>query len=130
MSWHRWRYIFSGEVERAMLYSIQEAMRRQCRQAGGGTTEGVARDAVETFKRKMETYTGADTRDDKIKRMVDRFLGWRLPENFNPDGGISFKRTFNDHMTPPMKNQPTGTNVFDAEQAAAMVRHMTEGLTL
>lgn len=64
---------------------------------------------------------------DLIKHMVDRFLGWRLPENFNPDGGISFKKTFNDHMPTPMKHEPTGTNVFDAEQATAMVRHMLQG---
>lgn len=24
--------------------------------------------------------------DDQIKHMVNRFLGWKLPENFNPDG--------------------------------------------
>ncbi len=60
--------------------------------------------------------------------MIDRFLGWRLPENFSPDGGISFKKTFNDHMPTPMKHEPTGTNLFDAEQATAMVRYMIEGL--
>lgn len=58
MSWHQFRYIFSSDVENAMRYSIEEAMRRQCQSAGGGTTEGVARDAVETFKRKMEKHTG------------------------------------------------------------------------
>jgi hypothetical protein len=26
--------------------------------------------------------------DDQIKHMIYRFLSWRLPENFNPDGGI------------------------------------------
>jgi Lar family restriction alleviation protein len=66
--------------------------------------------------------------EDQIKHMADRFLGWRLPENFHPDGGISFKKTFNDHMPTPMKNEPTGTNLFDAEQATAMVRYMIEGL--
>jgi hypothetical protein len=58
MTWHQFRYHFSGEVERAMRYSIHEAMRRQCQQAGGGTTEGIAEDAIETFKRKMEKYAG------------------------------------------------------------------------
>lgn len=33
--------------------------------------------------------------DVQIKHMVDRFLAWRLPENFNPDGGISFERVGN-----------------------------------
>lgn len=64
----------------------------------------------------------------QIKHMVDRFLGWKLPADFHPDCGISFKKTFNDHMTPPMKNEPIGTNLFDAMQATAMVRYMLEGL--
>jgi len=66
--------------------------------------------------------------DDQIKHMVDRFLSWRLPETFNPDGGISFKKTFNDHTAHPAKHEPTGTNLFDATQADAMVRHMVEGM--
>jgi hypothetical protein len=66
--------------------------------------------------------------EDQIKHMVDRFLGWKLPENFNPDDGISFKRTFNDHLPTPSKHEPSGTNLFDATQADAMVRYMIEGL--
>lgn len=64
----------------------------------------------------------------QIKHMVDRFLGWRLPDNFCPDGGISFKATFNEHTAHPMRHEPTGTNLFYAEQATAMVRYMVEGL--
>ena len=67
-------------------------------------------------------------RDDQIKHMVDRFLGWRLPENFNPDGGISFKKAINeDRPSWPQKNEPTGTNLFDATQAEEMIRYMIEG---
>ena len=66
--------------------------------------------------------------DAQIKHMVDRFLGWRLPDNFSPDAGISFKPTFNDHLPVPSKNEPIGTNLFDAQQTEAMVRHMVEGL--
>jgi len=60
--------------------------------------------------------------------MVDRFLGWKLPENFRPDAGISFKATFNEHTAHPMKHEPSGTNLFDAVQAEGMVRYMTEGM--
>ena len=66
--------------------------------------------------------------EDQIKHMVDRFLSWRLPENFAPDGGIIFKAAFNEHTAHPMKHEPTGTNLFDATQADAMVRHMIEGI--
>lgn len=66
--------------------------------------------------------------DNQIKYMVDRFLSWRLPENFSPDAGISFKPMFNEHTAHPMKHEPTGTNLFDADQANTMVRHMMEGM--
>jgi hypothetical protein len=59
-----------------------------------------------------------------IKHMVNRFLSWRLPENFKPDGGISFKRTFNEHTAHPMKAEPTGTNLLDATQAEEMIRYL------
>ena len=66
--------------------------------------------------------------DEQIKYMVDRFLEWRLPENFNPDAGISFKPNFNEHLAYPMKHEPVGTNLFDATQAEEMVRYMLDGM--
>lgn len=65
--------------------------------------------------------------DALVKYMVDRFLSWRLSEAFHPDGGISFKPAFNEHTAYPMKAEPTGTNLFSAEQATAMVRYMLDG---
>jgi len=64
-------------------------------------------------------------KDDQIRRMVDRFLGWRLPENFNPDGGISFERN-RTACGYTMKNEPTGTNLFDAIQAEQMIRYLVD----
>lgn len=64
----------------------------------------------------------------QIKHMVDRFLNWKLPENFDPDGGVSFKRTYNEHTAHPMKHEPVGTNLLNAVQADAMVRHMLADL--
>ena len=67
--------------------------------------------------------------DEQIKHMVDRFLNWHLPEKFCPDAGISFEPIYNKHSPfGPMKHAPQGTNLFDATQAEAMVRHMLEGL--
>lgn len=66
--------------------------------------------------------------DAQIKHMVDRFLAWKLPDNFSPDAGISFKAEFNEGTAHPMRHQPSGTNLFDAIQAEAMVRHMVEGM--
>ena len=67
--------------------------------------------------------------DEQIKHMVSRFLGWRLPENFNPDAGITFNPNYNEHTAYPMKHEPVGTNLFDATQAEQMVRYMIEGIS-
>lgn len=66
--------------------------------------------------------------DAQIKHMVDRFLMWRLPEGFNPDGGISFKKTINEGTTYAHTYSPVGTNLLGAGQAEAMVRHMIDGM--
>ncbi|OGT55467.1 MAG: hypothetical protein A3E01_09165 [Gammaproteobacteria bacterium RIFCSPHIGHO2_12_FULL_63_22] len=67
--------------------------------------------------------------DEQIKHMANRFLGWKLPEDFYPDAGIKFAPHVNpgceyDHA----RDGPIGTNLFTAIQAEAMVRHMIEGL--
>jgi len=61
--------------------------------------------------------------EEQIKHMVYRFLGWRLPKPWNPDNGISYQRPNYAHA-PAEHDWPTGTNLFDATQAEAMVRHM------
>jgi hypothetical protein len=57
--------------------------------------------------------------DEQIKQIVDRFLMWEIPDDFRPDGGISYE---------PLPNhfaKPTGTNLLDANQAEQMVRFIT-----
>ena len=66
--------------------------------------------------------------DEQIKHMVDRFLRWRLPESFIPDNGISFQRFGNVGTPHQYKRDPSGTNLFSADQAEAMVRYMVEGM--
>ncbi len=57
--------------------------------------------------------------NDRMKvtnEMVDRFLSWRLPEDFCPDGYIAFnKDRASDHQW------PVGTNLFTATQAREML---------
>jgi len=70
--------------------------------------------------------------EDQIKHMAERFLGWKLPEHFHPDAGISFEPEYNvEYMAkqgkPPMRHEPTGTNLFDYTQAVEMVRYMIDG---
>ena len=64
----------------------------------------------------------------QIKHMVDRFLGWKLPANFTPDGGVIFKPLGNEGTPHEYRHVPSGTNLFDATQADAMVRYMIEGM--
>lgn len=63
----------------------------------------------------------------QMDAMVNRFLGWKLPADFNPDCGITFKRTHSDTAPwGPQKNEPVGTNLLNAEQARAMLEHVLD----
>ena len=66
--------------------------------------------------------------EEQIKHMVGRFLAWKLPEDFRPDGGVSFEPTYPGYGGVEMKREPSGTNLLDYKQAEAMVRHMLEGI--
>ena len=61
---------------------------------------------------------------EQIEHMVNRFLSWKLPQPFRPDNGISYAG-----KSHPNHPDPTGTNLFSATEAEAMVRHMVEGLS-
>ncbi len=50
--------------------------------------------------------------------MVGRFLAWRLPKDFAPDGGISFEES---------AWWPSGTNLLHAGQAKEMLEHVIGG---
>ena len=65
--------------------------------------------------------------DDQIKAIVNRFLMWKLPHDFSPDDGISFDLISNQGSQYERRREPTGTNLFNASQAEAMVRYMLEG---
>lgn len=66
--------------------------------------------------------------DVQIKHMVDRFLRWEIPSSFHPDGGISYEPIGNKGTKFEFERNPHGTNLFDYQQATAMVRNMLEGL--
>lgn len=61
--------------------------------------------------------------EEQIKHMVGRFLAWQLPKPWHPDNGISYQRPNYAHA-PRDSDWPTGTNLFDADQADAMIRFM------
>lgn len=51
----------------------------------------------------------------KMENMVSRFLQWKLPDDFCPDGGITFN---------PKYNWPVGTNLLTATQARDMLSYV------
>ena len=62
----------------------------------------------------------------QIKYMTNRFLGWSIPKDFNPDAYIDFKPS--EHQKSGVHPWPVGTNLLDAVQAKALVRYLVEGL--
>ena len=72
-------------------------------------------------------------REAMVEHMAQRFLGWKLPQDFHPDAGISFEPEFNKEWNakqgkPPQRHEPVGTNLFSADQARAMVHYLVNGL--
>lgn len=65
------------------------------------------------------------TKDAVLKIAVDRFLRWKMPENFMPDRYIAFNvaEARNDPH-----GWPTGTNLFTATEAREMFEHCLAGL--
>jgi hypothetical protein len=60
--------------------------------------------------------------EEQIEQMVNKFLSWQLPDDFMPDGGISYKKPYDGF-------QPIGTNLFTATQARQMIRYITEEIS-
>lgn len=71
----------------------------------------------------------ANIADGIIKRAVDKFLCWKLPDDFSPDGGIRFTKAFNTHTDWPSVHEPIGTNLFTAVQAKEMFEHCLSELS-
>ncbi len=67
-------------------------------------------------------FTAADAGRAVTDEMVGRFLGWKLPQDFCPDAGISFKPTHPDRPD----WWPIGTNLLHAGQAKAMLEHVLQ----
>jgi len=60
----------------------------------------------------------------QIKHMAERFLAWKLPDDFSPDGGVVFVPDREAHPSA----WPTGTNLLNYTQAYQMIWHLAEGL--
>lgn len=61
------------------------------------------------------------------KAMACRFMGWRLPDDFAPDCGISFDGRKDDEWN-KNKTWPVGTNLLTVDQAEQMFRYVLDAL--
>lgn len=68
--------------------------------------------------------------EEQIKYLTNRFLMWKLPADFNPDCGISFKAEHSQNSQYPGRYEPVGTNLFSATQAEEMIRYLVTNLPL
>lgn len=95
-----------------------------------GNRLGTAADAAKFANLWLQSCAAPEAgRTIPIGTLVDRFLAWKLPEDFHPDAGISFQPYFNvewnaKHGRPPQRNEPIGTNLLTADQARAMLEHV------
>jgi len=89
--------------------------------AGDWTLENAA-SLLEALAAELEAEADAPAREDGLRKAVDKFLAWKLPEDFHPDCGISFDGRGKDARGYD-KGWPVGTNLFTADQALAMFRY-------
>jgi hypothetical protein len=114
------------EIDRILAMSDEQIMA----EAG---PDGI-RDALVLKERVLRRLKDTGARAKLVEHMVSRFLSWKLPEHFHPDAGISFAPEYNAEFNakrglPPARHMPTGTNLFDATQARAMVTYMLDGFS-
>ena len=57
-----------------------------------------------------------------VERAVTRFLSWKLPKDFHPDGGVVFIPTKGRGYDSPY--WPCGTNLLNAQQARDLLRYV------
>lgn len=71
----------------------------------------------------MDATPAPDARpDDVVEQAVNRFLSWKLPKDFHPDGGMVFIPTKGRGHDSP--HWPIGTNLLNAQQAREMLRYV------
>ena len=111
----------AADKEIARVQSLHEGLMKNADKMNDELRAEIA--ALKAHPRQMRNsglcFMDGMTMDELIKHMTDRFLGWKLPEDFAPDAGIKFSTTF----PPSSPAWPIGTNLFTADQAKQMFEH-------
>lgn len=98
-----------------------EIYREAWGKTGGNVEPAPWKDIADEYRPMWEAIAAKFT-ETRVQTMVNRFLGWKLPANFGPDAGISFK-PYMPQQTPDSHLWPVGTNLLTADQARAMFEH-------
>lgn len=92
-------------------------------QAKGLTAPRVTPADIEANIASEHYFTAAEAIAPPVEAMVNRFLSWKLPKDFHPDGGMVFIPTKDRGYDSP--HWPCGTNLMTAEQARKMFERVT-----
>lgn len=115
---HTW---FAGKPDEASFWSEWEPLVPPCMDA----RELAVSDPKNYELRPLYAGSPPTAREPQIGAMVDRFLAWKLPADFSPDCGISFKRVYNESSPfGPRNHEPIGANLLTKDQARAMLEHV------
>jgi Phage protein (N4 Gp49/phage Sf6 gene 66) family len=103
-------------------------------QAKGLTAPRITPADIEANIASEHFFTAADGARHVTDDMVSRFLCWKLPKDFCPDGGVSFAKTGNQYVDGVFtkdvrrldQDWPIGTNLLTAVQARAMLEHVLQ----
>ncbi len=63
----------------------------------------------------------SDKYKELLEGLTNSFLGWKLPDDFMPDGGISFEAPVSEF------SWPVGTNLLTHAQAVSMFDYLLRG---
>lgn len=98
----------------------QEAQAKARRSMPSTEVEQPSKEILDAIARGRENGYAIAERHlaDRLGEMVDRFLAWKVPQDFSPDCGISFKPVNHPNCW------PIGTNLLNADQAKAMLLHV------
>lgn len=93
--------------------------------ADGGRAEPVWNDRQEYRQMAADAPARPVIDEARMSEMVNRFLGWKLPETFGPDCFVSFDR----ERAKANHSWPVGTNLFSASEAREMLEYVLRGST-
>lgn len=83
----------------------------------------VGPDELDDFNDEVRAALAAPATTPDVKAMANRLMGWPLPKDFYPDGGISFDGRKDDEWN-KNKTWPIGTNLLTFDQAVAMFEYV------